>query len=77
MRADWESAMARRTAEKEGPAADQMEDDWSSEVSTFFERTRGKSGGVKSPFAQGAGIKGTPSSRNDSTIQEKSGQESD
>jgi len=77
MRADWESAMARRTAEKEGPAADHAEDDWSSEVSTFFERTRGKSAGAKSPFAQGVGLNGTPAARNDSSIQEKPDQESD
>ncbi|EGP92313.1 uncharacterized protein MYCGRDRAFT_33628 [Zymoseptoria tritici IPO323] len=44
MRADWEAAMARNAAEKEAQEAgrDEMEDDWSSEVSTFFERTRGK-----------------------------------
>jgi hypothetical protein len=44
MRADWEAAMARNAAEKEARenGRDEMEDDWSSEVSTFFERTRGK-----------------------------------
>ncbi|KAK4560823.1 hypothetical protein LTR86_005403 [Recurvomyces mirabilis] len=46
MRADWEAAMARRTAEKEaGEVEDEHDDDWSSEVSTFFERTRGKGNG--------------------------------
>ncbi|GIZ40158.1 hypothetical protein CKM354_000351000 [Cercospora kikuchii] len=43
MRADWEAAMARRIAEKEGAQDEVDDDDWSSEVSTFFERTRGKS----------------------------------
>lgn len=54
MRADWESAMARRAEEKEGHDDDLVDDDWSSEVSTFFERTRGK-GGVPSPFKVGNG----------------------
>ncbi|KAK6418339.1 hypothetical protein LTR95_017208 [Oleoguttula sp. CCFEE 5521] len=53
MRADWEAAMARRAAEKEGHDHDD-EDDWSSEVSSFFERTKtnnGKEGGsVMSPY---------------------------
>ncbi|TKA21638.1 hypothetical protein B0A50_08836, partial [Salinomyces thailandicus] len=44
MRADWEAAMARRTAEKEGAELEVDDDDWSSEVSTFFERTRAKNG---------------------------------
>lgn len=45
MRADWEEAMARRTLEKEGAADEVDEDDWSSEVSTFFERTRSRKNG--------------------------------
>nr|OQO19534.1 hypothetical protein B0A51_12132 [Rachicladosporium sp. CCFEE 5018] len=53
MRADWEAAMARRAAEKDGHDHDD-EDDWSSEVSSFFERTKtnnGKEGGsVMSPY---------------------------
>jgi hypothetical protein len=58
MRADWEAAMERRVAEKE--AADHHDafddDNWSSEVSTFFERTRPKTAGAaKSPFKEGAG----------------------
>lgn len=50
MRADWESAMERRTAEKE--FADDADDDdaWSGEVSSFFERTRGKGGNGVLPF---------------------------
>jgi hypothetical protein len=58
MRADWEAAMERRVAEKElADEHDAFDDDsWSSEVSTFFERTKGKNGGAaKSPFKQGAG----------------------
>ena len=45
MRAEWEAAMSRRAEEKE-MHDDAMEDDWSDEVSTFFERTRGKNGSV-------------------------------
>ncbi|KAF2718831.1 MFS general substrate transporter [Polychaeton citri CBS 116435] len=45
MRADWEAAMARRAAEKEGAMNDEGDDDWTSEVSSFFERTRGKTNG--------------------------------
>lgn len=44
MRADWEAAMARRVEEKENAEERVDEDDWSSEVSTFFERTRGRNG---------------------------------
>jgi len=51
MRADWEVSMARRAAEKEGHDEEEMDDDWSSEVSTFFERTRGK-GGMGRPQQQ-------------------------
>ena len=58
MRHDWEATMQRRAAEKE--AADDFDhhedDDWSSEVSTFFERTKGRNGdAAKSPFKQGVG----------------------
>ena len=54
MRADWEAAMLRRTQEKEDKSDEVDEDGWSSEVSTFFERTKGKGGkgngsGVLSP----------------------------
>ena len=53
MRADWESAMAARVAEKEiDDSNDVFDDGWSSEVSTFFERTRGNKG-------QGMGGNGT------------------
>ncbi|KAK0337204.1 hypothetical protein LTR91_004291 [Friedmanniomyces endolithicus] len=46
MRADWEAAMARRAEEKEAHEHE-MDDDWSDEVSTFFERTRtGKGNGT-------------------------------
>jgi hypothetical protein len=57
MRSDWEAAMARRVAEKEAHDDDEpFDDDWSDEVSTFFERTRGKNGGnMTSPFKQGLG----------------------
>ncbi|SLM37689.1 mfs phosphate transporter [Lasallia pustulata] len=43
MRADWESSMARKAAEKEGQFDDDHLDDglWSSDVSTYFERTGG------------------------------------
>jgi len=44
MRADWEAAMARRAQEKENKEDEVEEDSWSSEVSTFFERTKGGSG---------------------------------
>ena len=49
MRADWEAAEARKADEK-GAAEEGLddEDDWSSEVSTFFARTKGS--GVRSPF---------------------------
>ncbi|EMC93447.1 hypothetical protein BAUCODRAFT_95153 [Baudoinia panamericana UAMH 10762] len=45
MRADWESAMARRAMEKDANEPEE-DDDWSSEVSTFFERTRGQKAGL-------------------------------
>lgn len=57
MRADWEASMARRAEEKEGAEAED-EDDWSSEVSTFFERTRGGKKGALSPFATNNGVNG-------------------
>jgi hypothetical protein len=66
MRADWEAAMEARAAEKEADHLDVFdEDNWSSEVSTFFERTRSKQGGAtKSPFKEGvggvAGANGSP-----------------
>lgn len=44
MRADWEMTRARHTAEKEGHMQDDDDDDdslWSSDVSTYFERTGG------------------------------------
>jgi hypothetical protein len=54
MRADWEAAMLRRAHEKEDKSDEVDEDGWSSEVSTFFERTKGKGGkgngsGILSP----------------------------
>jgi MFS family permease len=55
MRADWEAAMARRAAEKEAGDVDEMDDDWSAEVSGFFERTGkggSKNGSAMSPFKQ-------------------------
>ena len=57
MRSDWEAAMARRAAEKEAAHDDDdMDDGWSSEISTFFERTQGKNkGAAKSPFKEGVG----------------------
>ena len=47
MRADWEAAMARRAQEKESKEDEVEEDNWSAEVSTFFERTgrNGKNNG--------------------------------
>lgn len=48
MRADWHAAVAARTDEKEG--AHEMDDDWSEEVSGFFQRT--KPAGGPSPFKQ-------------------------
>jgi len=44
MRADWESAMARRAEEKDDNKENELDDDWSAEVSTFFERTRTHNG---------------------------------
>ena len=60
MRSDWEAAMSRRAAEKEDADDDFADDDdWSSEVSTFFERTRGKNDkAAPSPFKQGVGLNG-------------------
>lgn len=63
MRRDWEGAMARRAEEKAGKEDVVDEDGWSSEVSTFFERTKGRNGnsgsGILSPAkaaqANGAG----------------------
>lgn len=53
MRADWEAAMARRAEEKGADDRDlgDVDDGWSSEVSTFFERTRKNGNGANtSPF---------------------------
>ena len=59
MRADWEAAMSRRAAEKELANDDVDEDDWSSEVSTFFARTKGANGNAaQSPFKQIASSNG-------------------
>lgn len=61
MRADWEATMARRAAEKEAELDDfeHRDDDWSSEVSTFFERTKGRNANsARSPFK--ASISGGP-----------------
>jgi hypothetical protein len=68
MRADWEAAMARNAAEKEGAQEMPDDDDWSSEVSTFFERTRGQKG-AKSPFKQSVNGNGL----NGSAIEEEKG----
>ncbi|KAK5677512.1 hypothetical protein LTS10_010084 [Elasticomyces elasticus] len=46
MRADWEASMARRAEEKELDDHEVFDDDWSQEVSGFFERTNGKSNGT-------------------------------
>lgn len=73
MRTDWEAAMARRVAEKEAELDDfeHNDNDWTSEVSTFFERTRGKNGdSVKSPFKQTTGGAPTTTSSSDE-IKEK------
>jgi hypothetical protein len=58
MRADWEASMAARVAEKEAADHDDVFDDgWSSEVSTFFERTRGKNANAAtSPFKKEQGL---------------------
>nr|OQO22216.1 hypothetical protein B0A51_10284 [Rachicladosporium sp. CCFEE 5018] len=68
MRADWEAAMSRRAAEKEGHDHDD-DDDWSSEVSSFFERTRtnnGKDGGsVMSPYKAQEHAGGAPAGTNE------------
>lgn len=53
MRGDWEAAMARRAEEKEGKEDLVDEDGWSSEVSTFFERTKGRGGNAKN---NGSGV---------------------
>lgn len=47
MRGDWEAAMARRAEEKENKEDLVDEDGWSSEVSTFFERTKARGGNAK------------------------------
>ncbi|KXT00697.1 hypothetical protein AC578_8249 [Pseudocercospora eumusae] len=74
MRTDWEAAMAKRAAEKEHPDEDPDADDWSSEVSTFFERTRGQKG-AQSPFKQqqnGGGLNGHANgSPNGNSIEEE------
>lgn len=52
MRGEWEASMARRHQEKTDANDDDIyDDDWHSEVSTFFERTKGRNGGAPSPFA--------------------------
>lgn len=56
MRADWEAAMSRRAEEKEGHDDDVYDDDFSSEVSTFFERTRG--GKSNGGYAKGGNLNG-------------------
>lgn len=53
MRADWEAAVAARAAEKEGHDTDLADDDWSEEVSGFFERTKSNTAGsTTSPYKQ-------------------------
>lgn len=49
MRADWEQAVAAKAAEKEGHDED-VDDDWSEEVSGFFHRTRTANGDHKEPI---------------------------
>ncbi|KAL8897407.1 MAG: hypothetical protein Q9207_007232 [Kuettlingeria erythrocarpa] len=54
LRADWEASQARRADEKAGHwdgDDDDVHDDsvWSSDVSTFFEKTRGSSPGHRAP----------------------------
>lgn len=69
LRADWEAAMSRRAAEKEAAEHEDFDDDdsWSSEVSTFFERTRGKNANAaKSPYKEGVG---SEENRADSTAE--------
>ena len=65
MRADWEASMARRAEEKEGH--DHLEDDdWSSEVSTFFHRTGGsQKGAAPSPYKVQEGVVSSGSSDNE------------
>jgi len=54
MRADWEATMARRAEQEKTNMHDDEDDDYGSEVSTFFERTRGKNGSsIRSPYATG------------------------
>ncbi|KAK3691632.1 hypothetical protein LTR37_018511 [Vermiconidia calcicola] len=56
MRADWESAMERRAAEEEAAGDLRNENDcWSLDVSAFFERTTGRTGGAADgPYRNGA-----------------------
>ncbi|KAK6427082.1 hypothetical protein LTR81_000861 [Elasticomyces elasticus] len=58
MRADWEASMARRAEEKESDDHEVFDDDWSQEVSGFFERTNGKSNGTSFKQQNGDGING-------------------
>jgi len=57
MRADWEASMSRRAAEKSHEEDEELDDDWSSEVSTFFERTRGQKKNVFNDTLNGDGEK--------------------
>jgi hypothetical protein len=49
MRGDWETAMARRVAEQQGQDDLPEDDDWSEEVSGYFQRTssKEKEGGMR------------------------------
>lgn len=66
MRADWEESMAAHAAEEKGGLSEMTDDSWSSEVSTFFERTRGHGGGnTTSPYKQQQGINGNADAYNE------------
>lgn len=63
MRADWHAAVAARAEEKE--ADHDLDDDWSEEVSGFFQRT--KSGEQTSPYKQQEYGNGSEKAENEKT----------
>jgi len=54
MRHEWEVSQQRKAAiEKENNHDEELDDDWHSDVSTYFQRTRGNTKATNSPFIQG------------------------
>jgi len=53
MRHEWEVSQQRKAAiEKENNEGEDIDDDWHSDVSTYFQRTRGNTTNHNSPFIQ-------------------------